>query len=124
MSERADRLEIAVDTQNLYREEAFTDLKAAAIRRLIPIRPDGSPDPQRSAMYVGQTQLMTPHGPLPVQAPIAAATLEEALARFPEAMQAAVAQMIAEVRRMQREEASRIVVPQSAESSRIVLPGR
>jgi hypothetical protein len=124
MQEDASRLEITVDTHNLYREESVTDLKAAAIRRLVPIRADGSPDPQRSTMFVGQTQLMTPHGPLPVQAPIPADTLEEALARFPQAMQTAVAQMIAEVRRLQREEASRIVMPSSAESSRIVLPGR
>ena len=46
--------EIAVDATNLYREEIFTDLKVATIRRLAPVLSDGSDDPARPVMYVGQ----------------------------------------------------------------------
>ena len=45
--------DIAVDQNNLYREETFTDLKVASIRRLTPIKPDGSDDFTRPAIFVG-----------------------------------------------------------------------
>jgi hypothetical protein len=103
--------EITVDTNNLYREETFTDLKVASIRRLTPIREDGSDDPARETLFVGETTLMSQRGPLPVQAPIEAKTLTEAFAHFPEAVNKAVEQLIEQARELQRQEASRIVVP-------------
>ena len=110
-AERALIDEIAVDATNLYREEIFTDLKVATIRRLTPILPDGSNDPARPVIYVGQTTLMSQAGPVPVQCPIEAASLEDAMAAFPAAVNQAVERMVEEAREMQRQEASRIVVP-------------
>ena len=103
--------EIEVDTANLYREEIFTDLRVASIRKLIPIKPDGSPDQSREAIFTGQTTLMSAAGPVPVQCQIEASSLEEASARFPEAIKRAVEQLVEEAREIQRREASRIVVP-------------
>jgi len=103
--------EIEVDTANLYREEIFTDLRVASIRKLIPIKPDGSPDESREAIFTGQTTLMSAAGPVPVQCQIEASNLEEATAGFPEAIQQAVERLVEEAREMQRREASRIVVP-------------
>jgi hypothetical protein len=103
--------EIRVDTSNLYREEVFTDLRVASIRKLIPIRADGSPDPSRAPIFTGQTTLMSAAGPVPVQCPLDATTLEEATARFPDAIKEAVERLVDEAREMQRREASRIVVP-------------
>jgi len=103
--------EIEVDTANLYREEIFTDLRVASIRKLIPIKPDGSPDQSREAIFTGQTTLMSAAGPVPVQCQIEASSLEEASARFPEAIKQAVEQLVEEAREIQRREASRIVVP-------------
>jgi hypothetical protein len=103
--------EIQVDTTNLYREEIITDLKVASIRRLLPIQADGSPDASRKPLYTGQTTLMSAAGPVPVQCPIDAASLEEATAKFPEAIQEAVERLVEEAREIQRREASRIVVP-------------
>src|SRR3989304_1967402 len=37
--------ELKVDTANLYREEMFTDLRVATLRRLVPVRLDGTDDP-------------------------------------------------------------------------------
>jgi hypothetical protein len=105
--------DVRVDTNNLYREETFTDLRIATIRRLVPVLADGSPDVSRPALFSAQTTLMSQAGPLPVEAPIEAATLEEAAAKFPEAMQQAVDRLIEEAREMRRREASRIVVPGS-----------
>ena len=108
---RAPISEIQVDRNNLYREELVTDLKVASIRRLIPIKVDGSPDDSRPVLYSGETQLMSQAGLVPVHCPIEAASLEEALDRFPQAVNDAVERLMEEAREIQRREASRIVVP-------------
>jgi hypothetical protein len=102
--------DLQVDKDNLYREEIFTDLKVASIRRLVPIKPDGSQDPDRTVRFIAETTLMSQRGPLPVQAAIDAPDLEAAIAQFPDAVNAAVEQMIEQAREMQRQEQSRIVV--------------
>jgi hypothetical protein len=113
--------EIEVDKSNLYREETFSDLRVASIRRLTPVREDGSVDDSRDTLFIGETTLMSQRGPLPVQAPIEAESLADAFDKFPEAVQQAVDQLIEQAREMQRQEASRIVVPgQSPGSSRII----
>ena len=66
-----------VDVDNLYREESITDLRAATIRRLIPIKADGSDDALRPSRFIGDTTLMTQMGPIPVQFPLDAPTLAE-----------------------------------------------
>jgi hypothetical protein len=103
--------EVQVDKANLYREESFTDLKVATIRRLSPIKEDGSPDTSRTQLFTGETTLMSDRGPLPIQAPIEAKDLNEAMDKFPEAVQAAVEKLIEQAREMQRQQMSRIVVP-------------
>lgn len=103
--------EVKVDKSNLYREESFTDLKVATIRRLSPIKEDGSPDTSRPTLFTGETTLMSDRGPLPIQAPIEAKDLNEAMDRFPEAVQAAVERLIEQAKEMQRQQMSRIVVP-------------
>jgi hypothetical protein len=103
--------EISVDQDNLYREDTFTDLKVASIRRLTPIKADGSDDADRPVLFVGETTLMSQRGPLPINCPIEAATLTEAIDGFPQAVQAAVERLMEEAREMQRQEANRIVVP-------------
>ena len=103
--------EIKVDKSNLYREESFTDLKVATLRRLSPIKEDGTPDPSRPTLFTGETTLMSDRGPLPIQAPIEAKDLNEAMDKFPEAVQAAVERLIEQAREMQPQQMSRIVVP-------------
>ena len=113
--------EIEVDKSNLYREETFSDLRVASIRRLTPVREDGSVDDSRDTLFIGETTLMSQRGPLPVQAPIEAESLADAFDKFPEAVQQAVDQLIEQARELQRQEASRIVVPgQGPSSSRII----
>ncbi len=106
---------IQVDQNNLYREETFTDLKVASIRRLTPLKANGSPDESREVIFMGQTQLMSQAGLLPVQCEIEARTLEEAIQKFPEAVKLAVERMIDEAKEIQRRESSRIVVPGSSQ---------
>lgn len=103
--------DVKVDKANLYKEESFTDLKVATIRRLSPIKEDGSPDASRPTLFTGETTLMSDRGPLPIQCPIEAADLNEAMDKFPEAVQGAVEKLIEQAREMQRQQMNRIVVP-------------
>lgn len=112
--------DIRIDTASLYLEESFTDLKVGSIRRLVPVKTDGSPDPARPVRFIGQTQLMSQLGPLPVQCAIEAATLAEAIERFPQAIKVAVDELVAEAREMQRREMSRIVAPTAQVTSKIL----
>jgi hypothetical protein len=100
-----------VDRSNLYREELFTDLKVCTIRKLTPVKADGTADKTRKDIFVGQTHLVSPNGPIPVQSLVKAKDLQQAFKKFPEAMKAAMEQMVAEAKKMQQQEESRIIVP-------------
>jgi hypothetical protein len=102
---------LTVDTKNLYREESVTDLHAATIRQLIPIKIDGTDDESRPRRFIGDTTLMTQMGPIPVQFPLEAETLEKAFDLFPEGIKAAIERLNERAKELAREEASRIVVP-------------
>ena len=104
-------IDFTVDRQNLYQEEVFTDLKVATIRRLTPVKPDGNLDKTRKVVYVGQTNLMTPNGPVPVQGIIPAKDLQQAIKRFPDAMNEAMAKLVEQVEKLKQKEDSRIIVP-------------
>lgn len=115
--------EIKLDPASLYREESITDRKMGSIRRMIPIRPDGSTDDKRKVLYVGQTQLMTPVGALPLAFEIDAASLDEAVTKFPAAARVSVERAVKELKEMQREAASSIVIPERGAVGPGGLPG-
>lgn len=104
--------DISLDRASLYREEIFTDRRAGTLRRLTPVTADGAPDAARPVLFSGQTQLLTPAGILPLAFDIEAKTLDEAIAKFPDAVKVALEQAIEEAREIRREAASRIVVPE------------
>jgi hypothetical protein len=104
--------EIKLETDSLYREDVFTDRRAGTVRRMTPVLPDGSADASRPVIYMGQTQLMTPGGVLPLGFEIEAPDLATAIERFPEAVRRALEEAIEEAQQMRREAASRIVVPE------------
>ena len=112
MAAQNDLPDVKLDAASLYREEVFTDRRAGTIRRLTPIKVDGAIDSSRAVLFSGQTQLLTPAGVLPLVFEIEAATLQEAIDRFPDGVKAALEQAIEEAREMRRESASRIVVPE------------
>lgn len=115
----SEQIDFTVDKKNLYREEAITDLKVASIRRMVPVTVDGKDDPSRTPIFLGHTQIMTPQGPLPLQARLAANNLSEAMEAFPEAMQAEMSKMIEEIRKLHEEEQRK-----QRDDSRIIVPGR
>jgi hypothetical protein len=109
--EKRESIDFSMDRTNLYREENFTDLKIASIRRLTPIKPDGSADKTRKTIFVGHTNLITPNGPLPIQNMIQAKELQQAIKKFPEAMQSAMERLVEEAKKHKQKEESRIIVP-------------
>lgn len=112
MAAQNDLPDVRLDPAAMYKEEIFTDRRAGTIRRLTPITIEGATDASRQVLFSGQTQLLTPAGVLPLVFDIEAATLEEALKKFPEGVKVALEQAIDEAREMRREAASRIVVPE------------
>lgn len=113
MSDQPEKIsDVQMDMANFYREEAYTDLKTGGIRKLVPINIDGSEDSARPAVFSGHTQVMSPHGPVPIQGAIEAKNLEEAVNGFPQAMEDAMTTMVEEAQRMQREQANKIVTPE------------
>lgn len=111
MAQQPELPEIKLDATSLYREELFTDRRAGTLRRLTPVTSTGEVDASRAVLFSGQTQLLTPGGVLPLGFDIEAATLQEALDRFPDAVKLALDEAIEEAREMRREQATRIVVP-------------
>ncbi len=96
----------------LYREEIFTDRRVGTIQRLTPVTPTGETDSARPVLYVGQAQLMTTVGPLPISFEIDAKDLKEATEKFGDAAKVAVERTMKELQEMRREAASSIVIPQ------------
>ena len=108
---KADDLQLNVN--NLYLEETFTDLEIGSIRRLTPVKADGTLDPTRPLRFLGQTQLMTRAGPLPIEMPIEAGSLKEAAQKFGAAIEVAMQKIAEQIERHQIEQARQIVVPGS-----------
>jgi len=117
MAQQNDLPEIKFDSTTLYREEIFSDRRAGSIRRMVPVKVDGSDDASRPVLFSGQTQLLTPAGVLPLAFEIEATSLEDAIAKFPQFVKLALEDAIEEAREMRREAASRIVVPDAGAAS-------
>ena len=82
MAEEPLDLELKMEDSDLYQEEIFTDRRVGTIQRLTPIDKTGKPDPARPVIYVGQTQLMSRMGALPLSFEIPADSLEQAVQNF------------------------------------------
>ena len=104
--------DIKVDPNALYLEEIFTDRRVGTIRRLTPVKKDGKRDEARAILYVGETQVLTPAGALPIGFEIPAASLDEAAEKFGQLARDAIERTVKELQEMRRQAASQIVVPQ------------
>lgn len=90
MAAQNDLPEVKLDATTLYREEVFTDRRAGTIRKLTPVKIDGTEDSARAVLFSGQTQLLTPAGVLPLAFEIEADTLQGAIDKFPDGVKAAL----------------------------------
>src|SRR2546423_15246230 len=103
--------DIKVDPKALFLEEVFTDRRVGTIRRLTPVTKDGVRDQARPVLYVGETQVLTPAGALPIGFDIGAGSLEEAAEKFGMLAREAIERTVKELQEMPRQAASQIVVP-------------
>lgn len=111
MNESNMHEQLAMDAGSLYREETFSDRRVGSIQRLTPVTANGEDDDSRSVRYIGQTQVMSPAGALPITFELEVGSLSQAVAGFPEAAEKAVEETVEELKRLQREAQSSIMVP-------------
>ena len=102
--DQGQKIDFSVDMNNLYREENITDLKVASVRKMTPVKTDGTTDESRTALFFGHSQLLSPQGSIPIQAPLAANNLREAFEVFPETMKKALDDMVERAKQMQEKQ--------------------
>ena len=102
---------IGMDGADLYQERTFTDRKVGTLQQLTPVTVAGEPDRSRPVVYVGQTQVLTPAGALPLTFEIDARSLEDAIAQFGARAQEALESTVQRLEEMRREQASSLIVP-------------
>lgn len=105
--------EARFDSDNLYREETYTDRRVGTLRVMVPVKADGSADAARPTLYVGQVSVMTPMGALPITFEVPnAKTLAEAIEGFAEGARVGIEDTMRELAQMRREQASSLVIPE------------
>ncbi len=103
--------DLKMDAASLYKEEVYTDRKIGTIRVMTPVTTLGAPDSSRPVIYVGETQLLTSGGLLPLAFQIEAVTLAEAVEKFAAGANEAVERTRREIERLHREASSSIITP-------------
>jgi hypothetical protein len=103
--------EISMDGTSLFKEEMFTDRKVGTIQRLTQVDGEGQPLADGEVLFVGQTQLMTRAGPLPLSFELDAKNLTEAAEKFAAGANTAMEETVKRLEDMRREQSSSIIVP-------------
>ena len=112
-----------MDAADLFREDLYTDRRVGTIRVLTPITPDGTADPVRRVSYLGQAQIMTNAGMLPISFEIDAVSLREAVQKFGAAAKVALEETVRELKEIRRQSASGLVIPEPGMASQILGGG-
>jgi hypothetical protein len=94
--------ELKMDPAALHREDLYTDRKMGTIRVLTPVTTDGATDSARPVQYLGEAQILTPMGAIPLS-----------FQKFADAAKVAVERTAREIQELRREAASSIVIPDS-----------
>jgi hypothetical protein len=101
-----------MNANDLWLEEVYTDRRVGTIRKMTPVKGDGTRDPQREIAWLGETQVLSAVGALPITFPLEAKTLEEAAQKFGAAAKAAIERTVRELQDLRRQAASSILIPQ------------
>ena len=113
-------INLTMDAASVYREDVYTDRKVGTIRCLTPVKSDGTPDAGRKASYIGEAQILTPMGAIPVTFEIEADGLADAIKNYEAAAKEGVERTVKEIQEYRRQQASSIVIPQGGAGG---LPG-
>jgi hypothetical protein len=111
MSQEQNEPSPKMDPADLWREDVFTDRKIGTIRRLTPVKIDGSTDAGRKVLFIGEASLDTPAGALPLNFELPAANLEQAVAAYGDAVQKAFEEAMEALQEMRRRASSSLVLP-------------
>ena len=111
MASERDAAELRIDPASLYREETFTDRRLGVIRVLTPVTKGGLADASRRVVYLGEAQLLTQVGAVPLTFEIEAGSLGEATEKFAAGAKVAVERAVTELQEMRREAVSPIIIP-------------
>ena len=103
--------EARMDAASLYREEIYTDRAAGTLRVMLPVKADGSADVARPTLFIGEAQILTNMGPLPISFEVDAKNLAEAIENYGEAAKVGVERAVRELQELRRQASSSIVVP-------------
>jgi len=106
-----------MDATSLYREEIYTDRAAGTIRVLVPVTRDGGPDQSRPTVYIGEAQILTNMGPLPISFEIEATSLGAAVQKYGDAAKEGVERAVRELQELRRQASSSIVLPGSGSAA-------
>lgn len=104
--------EPVMDPTDLWLEEVYTDRRVGSIRKLTPVKGDGTRDAQREIQWVGETQVLSQVGALPITFVLEAKSLEEAADKFGPEAKKAIERTVRELQDLRRQAASQIVIPQ------------
>lgn len=108
-----DRMsEPEMNPADLWLEEVYTDRRVGTIRKMTPVKSDGAPDSSRQVQWLGETQVMSAVGTLPISFALDARTLDEAARKFGPAAKVAIERTVRELQELRRQAASSIVIPQ------------
>jgi hypothetical protein len=123
MADETKDFEPNMEAGELYREELYTDRRVGTIRVLTPIKTDGTTDSARRVSFVGQAQIMTTAGMLPITFEIEAANLAEAVQKFGPGAKVALEETVRELQEIRRQAASQLVIPEPGTASAILGAG-
>ena len=106
-------LNTEMDAGNLFEEKIVSDRKIGTIRVMTPVKDDGTRDESRKMIFVGEAQIMTHMGALPINFEIPAETLAEAVKGYGAAAKQGVEDTLKKLEDLREQAAHRIVTPGS-----------
>ena len=106
-----DKLKLAMDSSNLYEEKIVSDRKAGVIRMMVPVTAEGAPDPARPTIFMGEAQIMTQMGALPISFEIPAETLAQAVEGYAAAARQGLEDTLKKLEDLRERASHRIVTP-------------
>ena len=90
MEEEIGKLSIKMDSNNLFKETVYTDRKSGSIKMLEKIDVETNTVANDEKLFIGETQIMTPMGALPINFEIPAKTINDAVAEFGDSAKIAI----------------------------------
>lgn len=106
-----DVMNARMNPNNLYTEEVVTDREIGKIRVLTPILDTGARDTTRPMLFIGETQLLTQMGPLPLSFEIPAQTVAEAVKNYGAAAKEGLRKTLDRLEELRREQQNQILTP-------------